>query len=82
MSLFLVRRTWPENNFKKDCGWIVSRTGKRPQKATYEEHIVECKKHPNAYAYTRAVKDTRFYSSTSAILAAWPSKNLATDVNW
>jgi hypothetical protein len=80
-SLPRIRLLWPDKKFNKDCGWVVNRQP-RVEKASYEEHVELCKQFNCAYAYTRAKKANRFYTSITGIKSAWPSCNIEQESEW
>jgi superfamily II DNA or RNA helicase len=51
-------------------------------KASYEEHVKECKKYENGKKYNEAQKSVNFYSEISGIQKNWPKKDLFRDVGW
>ena len=73
-----IQKKWPNKDLFKDVGWF----NVKAKKASYEEHVRECKKYKSGSAYNRAKKNPKFYYGIAKLQGAYPDKDLYKDVGW
>lgn len=73
-----LQQEYPKKDVFSDVGWFNI----HGERASYEEHIKECKKYKSASEYNCAKKSSKFYAKFGGIRRNWPNKDLMKDIGW